>query len=430
MKKINHSRKKRQLARIIEQLKLKISLSNQSVEEINQIKLRIKILLQELSGFVPKHQLIKILGSFAVVFGFASSSAAQSFIAPVQNPFGLTSTGSYIQFPALADLDGDGDIDMLVGTYADSLYFFENTGSAAAPSYAAPVAEPFGLSSGMLDVPAFTDLDGDGDLDLMLGQYSGTLTYHENVGSASTPSFAAGVSLPFGLTATDQFAIPEFADLDADGDMDLLVGEYEGNLQYFENTGTSTAPNFEAPQLNPLGLSAGYDISSPNFADFDLDGDLDMLLGEYYGNFSYFENTGTANSPNFASPQLNPFGLSATYYFAFPALADFDNDGDVDVMVSEYEGTFQYFENNDPNATLLENTMLGSIDPNPFYDVLNFKFDQDVIQANFMNLAGQTVLSIKNPKANVDVSSLDPGLYFVKCIHLNNRQSEHKLQKH
>ncbi|MCH2225261.1 MAG: T9SS type A sorting domain-containing protein, partial [Crocinitomicaceae bacterium] len=269
----------------------------------------------------------------------------------------------------------------------------------------------------------------DGDLDLLIGQYYGTLTYFENVGSASAPSFGAGVTLPFGLTATYQFAIPEFADLDADGDMDLLVGEYYGNLQYFENVGTSTAPNFAAPVQNPFGLTAGYEIVSPSFADFDLDGDLDMLLGEYYGNLSYYENTGTPTSPAFGAPQQNPFGLTPTYYFAFPALADLDNDGDVDVMVSEYYGVFQYFENDNPNATVLENTIVGSIDPNPFSDVLDFKFDQDVVHADFVNLAGQIVLSIENPKTNVDVSSLDPGVYIVKCIHLNDRQSEHKLQK-
>ncbi|MCH2224537.1 MAG: hypothetical protein MK066_07180, partial [Crocinitomicaceae bacterium] len=119
MKKIHYSRKKRQLARIVEELTLKTGTSGQSPEVIHRIKLRIKFLLQELSGFVPKHQLRKILGAFAVVFGFASGSNAQSFIAPVQNPFGLTQTGSYLQVPKIADLDGDGDMDLFTGGYAD-----------------------------------------------------------------------------------------------------------------------------------------------------------------------------------------------------------------------------------------------------------------------------------------------------------------------
>jgi hypothetical protein len=476
---------------------LKLEHSGQSPEVIRRIKLRIKFLLQELSGFVPKYQLKKILGSFAVLFGFATTSNAQFFIAPVENPFGLIAPSSYIQFPEIADLDNDGDLDILIGRLGDIAYY-ENTGTASAPAYAAPVVNPFGIvPSGQIDVPTFADLDLDGDLDLLLGQYYGAMTYYENIGSATAPAYDAGVPLPFGLTATYGYAFPEFADIDGDGDMDLLVGEYDGNLQYFENIGNVIVPSFAAPVLNPFGLTAGYEIVSPDFADVDDDGDLDLLIGEYYGNLQYYENTGTVTSPTFAASQQNPFGLTPTDYFAFPAIADLDNDGDMDVMVSEYYGAFQYFENDenadtdgdgitdynefndgtdgadpcdpaqlagytgydatnaiwaaadcdvdgatngdevtsgtDPyvssSASIAESTINGSIDPNPFSDILDFNFDQDVVRAEFVNLAGQIVLSIENPKAKVDVSSLDPGVYIVKCTHLNERHSKHKLQK-
>jgi len=133
-------------------------------------------------------------------------------------------------------------------------------------------------------------------------------------------SFAPPIANPFGLDSTYYFAFPAFADLDGDGDMDLLVGEYYGAMQYFENTGSASNPQFAAPQTNPFGLVSTYYNAFPAFADLDGDGDMDLLVGEYYGAMQYFENTGSASNPQFAAPQANPFGLVSTYYVAFPSL--------------------------------------------------------------------------------------------------------------
>ena len=430
MKNNHYSRKKRQLARLVEELRLKMEVSGQPPEMVHRIKLRIKFLLQELSGFVSKHQLKRMLGSFAIVFGFAASSNAQSFAAPVQNPFGLIQPVTDLHFPEMADLDNDGDLDILVGQLYGDIMYYENTGTASAPAYAAPVANPFGVVASMvIDAPALADLDGDGDFDLLIGQLYGVMTYQENIGTASNPSFAAGISLPFGLTATYNLALPDFADVDNDGDLDVLVGEYYANLQYFENTGTASAPSFAAPQANPFGLAAGYGLVFPEFADLDNDGDLDLFVGAYYGNIEYYMNTGTASSPVFFGPTVNPFGLTATSGYAIPVAVDLDNDGDIDLLVAEYYGAFQYFENISSAASIDETAINGSIDPNPFTDVVNFNFNQNVISAEFVNLAGQTILTVENPNVNVDVSSLETGVYIVKCMHQNGHTSTYKLQK-
>src|SRR5439155_62174 len=173
--------------------------------------------------------------------------------------------------------------------------------------------------------PVLADLDGDGDLDAVVGDFFGTLHYFKNTGTATVPVFVeqGGAANPFNGIDVGYNSTPILADLDGDGDLDAVVSDNYGTLHYFLNTGTASAPVFveqtgsasaaviveQGGAANPFnGIAVGYN-STPILADLDGDGDLDAVVGEFYGTLHYFRNTGTASLPVFVEQTgaANPF---------------------------------------------------------------------------------------------------------------------------
>ena len=194
---------------------------------------------------------------------------------------------------------------------------------------------PFdGINVGDDSAPVLADIDDDGDLDLVVGNKDGVLNYFENTGTSTTPLFVrrTGSANPFDGINVGNESAPALADLDDDGDLDLVLGDEGSLLNYFNNTGNSTAPTFVARtgSANPFNeINVGRD-GSPAFVDLDGDHDLDLVVGEsIYGVLIYLENAGNSTTPVFAqkSGSANPFDGIDVGYWTTPALADIDNDG-------------------------------------------------------------------------------------------------------
>ncbi|MEO7906677.1 MAG: T9SS type A sorting domain-containing protein [Saprospiraceae bacterium] len=366
-----------------------------------------------------------VIGALACM---PQTSAAQTFASPEINPFGLVRLG-IIHAPDLADLDGDGDLDIMTGGSVGEFVYIENTGTDSTPAFTSPELNPFGLAStGEFNAPTFADIDGDGDLDMMTAGY-GDFSYFENTGTVSTPAFAALQSNPFGLDSIENMNFPTFADLDGDGDFDLMAGGYHGIFLYCENIGTSISPNFAAPETNPFGLSSTLYLNIPAVADVDCDGDLDIMTTEYYGPFLYFMNTGTASAPAYGSPQADPFGLVSTGNFSFIAFGDLDSDGDYDILSADYygfyDGNYLYFKNELKTAispVSLEDDLDVMLYPNPNNGQFTIESDLPA-QIEIIDAIGRVVYA-KHYHEGKEVINLDKeedGIYAVKVIS-NGRQ--------
>lgn len=429
-----YAKKTRQLKHIAKLINRNIAEPNfSSTAALQKLIQKLQQLVRELNRIFSKAYLVRIIGAAACFIGFQAVHA-QNFETPVLNPYGLISTELFAM-PVSVDLDNDGDLDLMVGEYYGNFKYFENIGTKSNPQYKAPQHNPFGITPpyGYINAPSIADLDNDGDFDMLVGGYYGAIYYFENTGTKASPQFASPVSNPFSLQSVYSYAVPTFIDLDNDGDMDLFVGEYYGNLQYFENIGTASAPEFDAPLENPFNLDPpdAY-LNCPTFTDLDSDGDLDMLIGGYYGALYYFENTGNKTAPDFGSPVLQPFGLTTGNYIAFPHFVDLDDDGDKDLIVGEAYGNFRFFKNTEKVSSIVDlenNNTQFTVYPNPSSDVIRLKTDLNVNKVELLDISGKLLFSTNEAFTDIQVSMYPAGIYFIQITDKDGRTLSSKFEK-
>lgn len=294
-----------------------------------------------------------------------------------------------------ADYDGDGRLDLVVGTedWTDYgwdnaydrqgrwtngplrgwVYWVRNEGTTDRPQYAAPVRleaggqplETFGMPS-----PSLADFDGDGDLDLLCGEFLDGFTYFENVGTRTAPRLAAGRRAldaeGRSLAMHVQMITPVALDWDADGHVDLVVGDEDGGVALVRHVGrvVDGLPRFEPPRyFEQAAREVKFGaLAAPTAVDWDADGDEDLLVGNTAGEVGFLENLGGGVPPRFAAPRLveadgrpihiqaGPNGsiqgpAEAKWGYTTLSAADWDHDGRVDLVVNSIWGKVVWYRN-------------------------------------------------------------------------------------
>ena len=229
---------------------------------------------------------------------------------PVPFPPGAPLATSGYNAPAAGDLNRDGRLDLVVGvlggafnpvkTSAANLYQLDQTAANVWSMVTARLLD--GIDLGAETIPAFADLDGDGDVDLVVGtkiepdnQRTGGLHWFENSGSRAAPA----LRLRGHLNVLPAFHLaPALGDLDGDGLPDLVLGQFQDAVAWYHNNGRSGADRFVLVDSAVVRLPRGSN-GVPELHDIDRDGDLDLFLGDASGRIAFFKNEGTARGPRF-----------------------------------------------------------------------------------------------------------------------------------
>lgn len=269
-------------------------------------------------------------------------------------------------WPLPMDYDQDGDLDLVVAcpdVPYNGLYFFENPGGTTEmPILKAP--KRIGAGSSNLQ------LSGDPENPIVLGPNTEYEHFLKN-GIESPKKIPLDIDLKaiHGRTRANQW---KYVDFDDDGDQDIIIGlgvwqDYgwdnaydstgvwkngplHGYVYLAVNEGTDTQPNYAEPQQ----LSAEdqlidvYGMPSPNFADFDGDGDLDLICGEFLDGFTYFVNTGTRGEPKYAAGQRLCYQgreLKMDLQMITPVAIDWNHDSHMDLIVGDEDGRVAFVKN-------------------------------------------------------------------------------------
>jgi len=364
-------------------------------------------------------------------------------------------------YPVLIDLNNDGLTDLVisnkeryngVGNTPSSIIIFQNTGSLEHPEFEHFQPDTIDVSTYGIESsdPALGDIDGDGDIDIIVGDEMGRLhLYINTAGEGEWPVYvisdlsisdASGETIDVG-----QFASPQLIDLDNDDLLDLVVGEKNGLLNVFFNCGSSSTPswcqlitdNFAEAWgniyvTNALGIN-GY--SNPSL--YSDENGIHILVANEIGAVQYFGLVSEDWEEEIFEVSENVLE-SVSGYRSGSSFSDLNNDGKVDCIMGIQNGGLRCYLGSDSANIGIPEINFNTVDiltvyPNPSASVLNWKIKNtyttsssiEEFQIVVRNTMG--VVFIRTPstvEGSIDTSNMAPGLYVISIEKTRSQHSQ------
>ncbi len=377
----------------------------------------------------------------------------QSFLQDRMLDFGA---GAY---PVLFDIDNDGLKDLVAGNfgYYDTSYydgslilhtehtgklaFLQNSGTATQPSFTFVERDFAGVSALNLQgiMPAFADLDGDTDADMLLGSEDGQLLCFENTAAPGEPAEFGPPQENYQGIDVGSFSTPQLFDLDRDNLPDIVIGEKGGNINYYRNSGSAQNPvfTFVTDSLGKINVTDhnvsldGYSV--PHFYRAASD-ETCLLVGSEQGKIFFY--TGIDDlSVNDVFPSSDTLagliGLDSIKddfgYRSAPSLADLDQDGFPELITGNFSGGLEYFSLHDGTPVsgihdyeLTDNQCI-KIYPNPASGKINIDIPQNWnaknVEISMINCIGNEVFNFSGDISNdfyINTVTFPSGIYILR----------------
>lgn len=340
--------------------------------------------------------------------------------------------------PVFFDYDSDGLEDIVIGNfgyfveagdYESKLALYRNSGSATSPAFEFVTDDYSGLSSLNLKgvYPAFGDLDGDGDKDLLTGDEEGNIHLFINTASQGEPANFVLSQPNYKNIDAGQTAMPQLVDVNRDGKPDLLIGERSGTIKYYENTGTSEEADFSSiPTIDQFGgidvmpeCCTGY--AAPYLTE-DSTGSHILYVGSERGNLYLFNNIdGNLYGDFSVVDSLFLYGLNVNVDGT-----DINGDGKEELVYGEYTGGIAILQNGTPSFLGVEVNKIELLQvelfPNPASSILNIRIrnthQTSTYKVECIDLFGNVIktglISNQTGDARIDLSEIKRGIYFVR----------------